>query len=96
MPEANRLQWEKKLTRYFFECGCDMGARVSVIFLFLYAASVLFFSDLKSMLTYQTIVYGIASVIIGAAFGKIFGLIYYKIMLYRTVSKLLKTEENVN
>ncbi|GBD88727.1 hypothetical protein BMS3Abin03_02668 [bacterium BMS3Abin03] len=96
MTETDKLRWEKKLCRYFFECGCDMGARFSVAFLLLFVAYVLFFSDLKNMLNYQTIVYGIASVIIGAVLGKLLGLIYYKIMLYHTVNKLLKREQIVN
>ena len=74
----------------------DLGARFSVAFLLLFVAYVLFFSDLKNMLNYQTIVYGIASVIIGAVLGKLLGLIYYKIMLYHTVNKLLKREQIVN
>ena len=89
LSENEKLRWEKKLSRYFFECGCDIGAKFAIVFLFLYLIFLFVIAGISSILEWQTIAYGFVFVVFGAVLGKIFGLVYYKYLLNRAVNKLL-------
>ncbi len=89
LSENEKLRWEKKLSRYFFECGCDIGAKFAIVFLFLYLIFLFVIAGISSILEWQTIAYGFVFVVLGAVLGKIFGLVYYKYLLNHAVNKLL-------
>ena len=88
LTEDRKSYWEDKLSRYFFECGCNMGAKFTVAFLFLYLFYVLFISEVHNLIHWQTIAYGFCFVVAGAVMGKLFGIILYKYLLYLSVDKL--------
>jgi hypothetical protein len=90
LSKTERQNWEDKLSRYYFECGCDIGSKFAIVFLFLYLIFIFVIAGISSILEWQTIVYGIVFVVIGAVLGKIFGLVYYKYLLNSAVKKLLK------
>lgn len=96
LSENEKLRWEKKLSRYFFECGCDIGAKIAIVFLFLYLIFLFVIAGISSILEWQTIAYGFVFVVLGAVLGKIFGLIYYKYLLNRAINKLLEETEKAN
>ena len=90
LPEEKKIYWEEKLSRYFFECGCNLGARVTLIFVFLYLVYIFFLSELQNLIQWETIVYGLIFVISGALLAKLSAVILYKYMLHSSVNKLLK------
>ena len=90
MPEDKKLCWEEKLSRYFFECGCNMGAKFTIAFVFIYLFYLFVLSDVQNLIRWQTIVYGFTFVIFGAALGKISGILLYKYLLHRSVKILIK------
>jgi hypothetical protein len=96
LSENEKLRWEKKLSRYFFECGCDIGAKFAIVLLFLYLIFLFLIAGISTILEWQTIVYGFVIVVLGAVLGKIFGLVYYKYLLNHAVNKLLEETEIAN
>jgi hypothetical protein len=94
LSENEKLNWEKKLSKYFFECGCGIAAKSTIIFLLFYLIYLFAFTDMNNLLRWQTIAYGFAFVILGALTGKIFGLLFYRYLLHRSVNKLLKRSGN--
>ena len=88
-----KQNWEDKLSQYYFECGCDFGAKFAAVFLFSYLIGSFIIKGISNMLEWQTIAYGIVFVVLGAILGKIFGLLYYKFLLNRAVKKLLESAE---
>jgi len=96
LSENEKFRWEKKLSHYYFECGCDIGAKFAIVFLFLYLIFIFVIAGISSILEWQTIAYGIVFVFLGAALGKIFGLVYYKYLLNHAVNKLLEETEKAN
>jgi len=90
LSENENLRWEKKLARYFFECGGDIGAKFAIVFLLLYFIFLFVIEGISSILEWQTIAYGFVFVVLGAIPGKIFVLVYYNYLLNRFVNKLLE------
>jgi len=93
LSEEERQSWEGKLSRYYFECGCNLGSQSAIIFLFLYLTFLFVIAGISSILEWQTLAYGIVFVVIGAVLGKIFGVVYYKYLLNRAVEKIVKRAE---
>ena len=93
LAETERQNWEDKLARYYFECGCGIGSKFAIVFLFLYLIFLFRIAGISSILEWQTIAYGIVFVVSGAVLGKIFGLVYYKYLLNSAVKELLKRAE---
>ena len=63
LSENEKLRWEKKLSRYFFECGCDIGAKFAIVFLFLYLIFFFVIAGISSILEWQTIAHSIARIL---------------------------------
>ena len=90
LTENRKSYWEDKLSRYFFECGCNMGAKFTIAFLFIYFFYIFFISEIHNLIRWQTIAYGFCFVVAGAVMGKFFGIILYKYLLRLSVGKLKK------
>ena len=96
LSETEKKNWEDKLSRYYFECGCDFGAKFAIVFLFLYLIFLFVIAGISSILEWQTIAYGFVFIVFGAVLGKIFGLVYYKYLLNHAINKLLEETEIAN
>lgn len=90
LDENKAKRFEKKLNKYFFACGCEMGAIFAFTAIIAYLIIQLLF--LKKNITFtcdwQTIKWGLLVLFTAALSGKITGLVIAKFKVKTTIKKL--------
>jgi len=87
MSETERLEWQRRLTRYYSSCGCKSGA-VSLT-LFLVAWILASWSGVMSLSARSGGVL-LAGLLLASLFGKAVGIISGRMALRRSVRRLRK------
>lgn len=88
--EENQF-YSKRINKYYFACGCDTGTYF-MVGAFLLSLMLFFFNlILVEMGLFKWIIYSLILILLSAIVGKLVGLTFSKIKLYKTI-KLLKNK----
>ncbi|MFQ6083010.1 MAG: hypothetical protein ACE5WD_06595 [Candidatus Aminicenantia bacterium] len=88
LDKSRAKEFEKKINRYFFSCGCETGAIFSFSSILVYILIGMLYFKKTSIFNWQSIKYGLLILLTGALLGKIIGLLYAKYKLRITIKKL--------
>lgn len=89
LPSEENSQWEYKLNKHYFDCGCNKGAIGVIVAIVIYLIYLFFSSDLEYLFQWSTLIYLLLAGIIGGSIGKIFGLLNARLQFRKTIRSLL-------
>lgn len=83
-------RWERELNKYYFACGCDIGAKGLIIGFVgsLAYGGINYFQDIWSLST--TVPFILAATFVLSGFGKLFGLVIAQRNLNGVISEIQK------
>jgi len=87
--DTEKMNWQNKLQRHYFACGCKEGSISSIFFVIIYWSYIIVFEGIGIIINWEFWVLTLLFLIAGAAIGKIVGLIYSKYALNIAVRKLI-------
>jgi hypothetical protein len=82
---GHRAQWEKRLTDTYTDCGCQMGGAALLAAL---VAAVVYASAFAGSRSWNTAVIGFIACIVAAVVGKLAGISFARVKLWRYVRRL--------
>jgi hypothetical protein len=89
IDEFEKIHWQNKLQNYFFSCGCQESALMSIVFFMAYWLFNFNHEGLEIFLSFEVWILAVTFLLIGGLIGKTMGLVYSRYALFAVVRKLL-------